>query len=302
MSEGRIRPGRSATRCSRAAPRPRSPRSPACWRRAAELAPDRGRAAAGARRAGGGRRLRHVLVHRAVVRGRARGGRPGRDRRVRRLRDAAGPTLRPRAGAVPVRDDDRDPAAAGAAASVGPDRADHRRPGDAGGDRRRRRHRARLRRRASRSCRPGSPRPSWRCCWRTSGEDIAPMAAAADRVLAAELPAELLGARQFTFLGTGWTCGLASEAALKLREAAGPVDGGVPGYGVPARADRRDRAGQRRLAAQPGARRPDRRGRGGRRPGLAVAGERRSPSSSGCTASRPRSRGPAGLTRTGRGT
>jgi fructoselysine-6-P-deglycase FrlB-like protein len=53
------------------------------------------------------------------------------------------------------------------------------------------------------------------------GEDIAPMAAAADGVLAAELPAELLAARQFTFLGTGWTCGLASEAALKLREAAG---------------------------------------------------------------------------------
>ena len=53
------------------------------------------------------------------------------------------------------------------------------------------------------------------------GEDIAPMAAAADRVLAGELPAELLAAGQFTFLGTGWTCGLASEAALKLREAAG---------------------------------------------------------------------------------
>jgi fructoselysine-6-P-deglycase FrlB-like protein len=53
------------------------------------------------------------------------------------------------------------------------------------------------------------------------GADIAPMAAAADRVLAGELPAELLAARQFTFLGTGWTCGLASEAALKLREAAG---------------------------------------------------------------------------------
>jgi fructoselysine-6-P-deglycase FrlB-like protein len=53
------------------------------------------------------------------------------------------------------------------------------------------------------------------------GEDIAPMAAAAGRVLAADLPAELLGANQFTFLGTGWTCGLASECALKLREAAG---------------------------------------------------------------------------------
>jgi fructoselysine-6-P-deglycase FrlB-like protein len=53
------------------------------------------------------------------------------------------------------------------------------------------------------------------------GHDIGPMAVAARRVLAAELPAELLGASQFTFLGTGWTCGLASEAALKLREAAG---------------------------------------------------------------------------------
>ena len=53
------------------------------------------------------------------------------------------------------------------------------------------------------------------------GEDIGPMAAAADRVLAAQLPEELLTAAQFTFLGTGWTCGLASEAALKLREAAG---------------------------------------------------------------------------------
>jgi fructoselysine-6-P-deglycase FrlB-like protein len=53
------------------------------------------------------------------------------------------------------------------------------------------------------------------------GEDITPMAAAAEGVLAAPLPPELTGAEQFTFLGTGWTRGLASEAALKLREAAG---------------------------------------------------------------------------------
>jgi fructoselysine-6-P-deglycase FrlB-like protein len=53
------------------------------------------------------------------------------------------------------------------------------------------------------------------------GEDVGPMAAAAERVLDGELPAELLAARQFTFLGAGWTCGLAREAALKLREAAG---------------------------------------------------------------------------------
>jgi fructoselysine-6-P-deglycase FrlB-like protein len=53
------------------------------------------------------------------------------------------------------------------------------------------------------------------------GEDLAPVAEAARRALAAPLPVQLTGARQFTFLGTGWTCGLASEAALKLREAAG---------------------------------------------------------------------------------
>jgi fructoselysine-6-P-deglycase FrlB-like protein len=54
-----------------------------------------------------------------------------------------------------------------------------------------------------------------------TGEDVAAMAKGAERVLAQELAPELTGARQFTFLGTGWTCGLASEAALKLREAAG---------------------------------------------------------------------------------
>jgi fructoselysine-6-P-deglycase FrlB-like protein len=53
------------------------------------------------------------------------------------------------------------------------------------------------------------------------GQDLTPVAEAARRVLAEPLPAQLIEARQFTFLGTGWTCGLASEAALKLREAAG---------------------------------------------------------------------------------
>jgi fructoselysine-6-P-deglycase FrlB-like protein len=53
------------------------------------------------------------------------------------------------------------------------------------------------------------------------GQDIGPVADAAERVLAEPLPAELTAARQFTFLGTRWSCGLASEAALKLREAAG---------------------------------------------------------------------------------
>ena len=53
------------------------------------------------------------------------------------------------------------------------------------------------------------------------GQDPGPAADAAERVLAAPLPAGMLAARQFTFLGTGWTYGLANEAALKLREAAG---------------------------------------------------------------------------------
>jgi fructoselysine-6-P-deglycase FrlB-like protein len=53
------------------------------------------------------------------------------------------------------------------------------------------------------------------------GHDPGPAANAAERVLAAPLPPELAAARQFTFLGTGWTYGLANEAALKLREAAG---------------------------------------------------------------------------------
>jgi fructoselysine-6-P-deglycase FrlB-like protein len=53
------------------------------------------------------------------------------------------------------------------------------------------------------------------------GIDPAPAADAAERVLAQPLPPELLAARQFTFLGTGWTYGLANEAALKMRESAG---------------------------------------------------------------------------------
>ena len=53
------------------------------------------------------------------------------------------------------------------------------------------------------------------------GRDPGPAADAAERVLAEPLPPGMLAARQFTFLGTGWTYGLANEAALKLREAAG---------------------------------------------------------------------------------
>jgi fructoselysine-6-P-deglycase FrlB-like protein len=53
------------------------------------------------------------------------------------------------------------------------------------------------------------------------GHDISAAEQAAKQVLAEPVPAQLLAARQFTFLGTGWTYGLANEAALKLRESAG---------------------------------------------------------------------------------
>lgn len=51
------------------------------------------------------------------------------------------------------------------------------------------------------------------------GEDLAPVAADARRALEVDL-ADLLDAEQATFLGRGWTVGLAQEAALKTREAA----------------------------------------------------------------------------------
>ncbi|MER5627226.1 sugar isomerase [Streptosporangium sp. NPDC002544] len=52
------------------------------------------------------------------------------------------------------------------------------------------------------------------------GEAPADLAAQAEAALAAPLPEGALSRRQFTFLGSGWTNGLAQEAALKLRESA----------------------------------------------------------------------------------
>ncbi len=51
------------------------------------------------------------------------------------------------------------------------------------------------------------------------GERLDGLATAASAELATPLPRALLDAAQWTFLGTGWTIGLANEAALKLREA-----------------------------------------------------------------------------------
>ena len=52
------------------------------------------------------------------------------------------------------------------------------------------------------------------------GEDVETLARSAADALACPLPAGVLDARQTVFLGTGWSIGLAHEAALKLREAA----------------------------------------------------------------------------------
>ncbi|HTX71008.1 MAG TPA: sugar isomerase [Thermoleophilia bacterium] len=78
------------------------------------------------------------------------------------------------------------------------------------------------------------------------GGDVAGAAADAERALAAELPIDPLRIEQVTYLGAGWTAGLADEAALKLREAAqfwaesylameyrhGPISIAMPGRAV----------------------------------------------------------------------
>jgi len=52
------------------------------------------------------------------------------------------------------------------------------------------------------------------------GEDLTGAIADAERAVADDLDHELINAEQFTFLGRGWSVGLAHEAALKMREAA----------------------------------------------------------------------------------
>ena len=51
------------------------------------------------------------------------------------------------------------------------------------------------------------------------GEDLTSATTDARRALTEDLPPSAVEREQFTFLGTGWSVGLANEAALKLREA-----------------------------------------------------------------------------------
>jgi fructoselysine-6-P-deglycase FrlB-like protein len=53
------------------------------------------------------------------------------------------------------------------------------------------------------------------------GEDLTRAIADVEQATTAALDDELMRYEQFTFLGAGWTCGIAQEAALKMREAAG---------------------------------------------------------------------------------
>ncbi|WP_371152381.1 DUF2529 family protein [Buchananella felis] len=53
----------------------------------------------------------------------------------------------------------------------------------------------------------------------TVGQDIEAAAADCEKVLAMDVCDSYVNAEQITFLGTGWTIGLANEAALKAREA-----------------------------------------------------------------------------------
>lgn len=52
------------------------------------------------------------------------------------------------------------------------------------------------------------------------GHDVAKLSEQAEEALTDDLPAGVVERTQFTFLGRGWTVGLANESALKLREAA----------------------------------------------------------------------------------
>jgi glucosamine--fructose-6-phosphate aminotransferase (isomerizing) len=53
------------------------------------------------------------------------------------------------------------------------------------------------------------------------GEDVEPLARAAEQANALPLPIDPTRYSHFVFLGVGWTVGLAHEAALKVRESAG---------------------------------------------------------------------------------
>ena len=134
------------------------------------------------------------------------------------------------------------------------------------------------------------------------GEDVTAAVATPKRRLGRPVEPEWIAAEQFAFLGPGWTCGLANEAALKMREASqswtesypameyrhGPISIAGAGPG-----DLDVRRGARRTAA-----------RTSRRPGRVSSSTTatRWPTWCWCSGSRWSGPGPAASTRTTRGT
>ena len=78
-----------------------------------------------------------------------------------------------------------------------------------------------LRRRAVRRYRPASRQAPWPCCARTWARPSSRWPRRPSRSLTEPLPVDVTAMRQFVFLGQGMAVGVAREAALKLREAAG---------------------------------------------------------------------------------
>ena len=72
----------------------------------------------------------------------------------------------------------------------------------------------------SRWCRRGLPPARWRCCaprWGSTWMRWRPTGCGRS---SGEVPVDVAAVRQLVFLGSGWSVGLASEAGLKVREAA----------------------------------------------------------------------------------
>jgi fructoselysine-6-P-deglycase FrlB-like protein len=67
----------------------------------------------------------------------------------------------------------------------------------------------------------------FRACW---GEDVDALADQVTSVLEESLPGAALGVDQLTFLGRGWTIGIANEAALKFRESSSSWAEAYPAY------------------------------------------------------------------------
>ena len=67
----------------------------------------------------------------------------------------------------------------------------------------------------------------FRAAW---GTDVFALADAAETALTDELPAAAIGVDQLTFLGHGWTVGIANEAALKFRESSSSWAEAYPAY------------------------------------------------------------------------